>query len=626
MGCASSHAAEVPSEQHLVRPTAEIGLAEALPKNFAWQHKEENANLNRQRTPRELGALKLRLIYERGQIILRIKQGRNLVSSDWNGAADPHVIIEFSGPLDGTDAKKLRRKTRVKPKTLNPIWDEQFHWDCQEQTDLTGLSLRLVVWDKDTITANDFMGSMSIPLALLFDEAAEFDGWFQLFEEDVGAETFAPLGLNWQPSIQSVLDCEGDIPVDQDAEDDSTASLSEAVYFDREESTSSSVPANLAAPSRSERAASPSVGKKGVFTRIESHQRKLILQEARELGAEHIAAGTKRHLTVIYNPVSGNGTAKKIVDHMVTPVFRLAHVEYDVVPTQYAGYAVEYMRELDISTTDGVIIAGGDGLVHEVVTGYCLRPDGGGGIPVGIVPSGTANAMAHDLHPDDSHTTVNVVGRAALAAARGSTRAVDVLKIENEVQDIYALSMFGWGLAGAVALQAAKMRWIPGQKRVRYDMAGFVTLIGHWPVVNEAKMSFLIEDKDPETGAITERWLHKDVQLVNMLITNLSRLGMDHAIYGGVEADDGHFAVVMLDGSLSRKAVINVAIAMKKGKYMGDQKECSSFFVKECKIVPKEGTRTPYVVDGDPHDPLPCHIKNLHKHIQVFALPKSSSK
>ena len=33
--------------------------------------------------------------------------------------------------------------------------------------------------------------------------------------------------------------------------------------------------------------------------------------------------------------------------------------------------------------------------------------------------------------------------------------------------EIYALSCFGWGLAGAVALKADKLRWIPGQKSAR---------------------------------------------------------------------------------------------------------------------------------------------------------------
>lgn len=102
-------------------------------------------------------------------------------------------------------------------------------------------------------------------------------------------------------------------------------------------------------------------------------------------------------------------------------------------------------------------------------------------IPVGITPSGTANAMANTIHRHPSKSSVSLVGRAALAVAKGLTCKVDVIKVERETDDeeklVYALSCFGWGLAGAVALKADKLRWIPGQKKARYDIAGAVSML-----------------------------------------------------------------------------------------------------------------------------------------------------
>ena len=68
--------------------------------------------------------------------------------------------------------------------------------------------------------------------------------------------------------------------------------------------------------------------------------------------------------------------------------------------------------------------------------------------------------------------------------AKGTYRNIDVIECKMEGGDIYALSCFGWGLAGAVALKAAKLRWIPGQKKARYDIAGFVTMlrVGLWGI------------------------------------------------------------------------------------------------------------------------------------------------
>lgn len=64
-------------------------------------------------------------------------------------------------------------------------------------------------------------------------------------------------------------------------------------------------------------------------------------------GAHRTRVGEpKRHLTILYNPVSGDGTAKRIVDKLVTPVLRECKVEYDVIPTQYAGYAKEHLADM----------------------------------------------------------------------------------------------------------------------------------------------------------------------------------------------------------------------------------------------------------------------------------------
>lgn len=50
------------------------------------------------------------------------------------------------------------------------------------------------------------------------------------------------------------------------------------------------------------------------------------------------------------------------------------------------------------------MVAGGDGLVHEVVTGYFAHANQEliQELAIGIVPGGTANAMAHKLHQAES--------------------------------------------------------------------------------------------------------------------------------------------------------------------------------------------------------------------------------
>ena len=42
-----------------------------------------------------------------------------------------------------------------------------------------------------------------------------------------------------------------------------------------------------------------------------------------------------RHIVVIYNPVSGGGASKRLVDHMVAPIFKLARIDFTAIRTEY---------------------------------------------------------------------------------------------------------------------------------------------------------------------------------------------------------------------------------------------------------------------------------------------------
>ncbi len=184
----------------------------------------------------------------------------------------------------------------------------------------------------------------------------------------------------------------------------------------------------------------------------------------------------------------------------------------------------------------------------------------------------------------------------------------------------------GWGLAGAVALKAAKLRWIPGQKNVRYDLAGFVTMVRDWPVIDKARMHFLMDVKHGDTTKL--EWVEEDVSLVNMVVTNLSKLGVDHPITKDMEPDNGRFCVLICDGAATRFDVVNLAVTMKKGKYLEEGRISRTYKVKEVKILPdkKWKSNTPFLVDGDPCEATDIHVINMHQALPVFALPPSEGE
>lgn len=369
-----------------------------------------------------------------------------------------------------------------------------------------------------------------------------------------------------------------------------------------------------------------------------------------------------RHITVIYNPVGGGGKARKLVGHMVVPVLQLCKLKFTIMPTKYRRHAVEIMQNFDMDSTNAVIVCGGDGLVHEVVTGYFLHPkldELKDRIPVGITPCGTANAMANALHTHKVRTQIAIVGRAALAACKGHTKKVDVIKcvqtppiddpekitsgdndtdhdeiearnskrkkkrqtpLLKEREEVYALSCFGWGMAGAVALKADKLRWIPGQKSMRYDIAGFVSLISDWPIADKGILEYREADGSPEGAP----WKSTEISLINLICTNLDKQGKKYPIYPGVLPNDGRVVLSYITSKVGRRRVVKLGLGMKKGKWLGMQKDVRSFSLKEFKIHPIE-FQSPYCIDGDPHDVSDIHVTCLERALSLFYIPPEDS-
>jgi len=100
-----------------------------------------------------------------------------------------------------------------------------------------------------------------------------------------------------------------------------------------------------------------------------------------------------RRVVLIYNPFSGqysNHRGRHIDDALA--VLRGAGIEAEAVATTAPGSASALVQDSISKGCDTVLACGGDGTVHEV-----LQALAGGPIALGVVPLGTANALAADL-------------------------------------------------------------------------------------------------------------------------------------------------------------------------------------------------------------------------------------
>ncbi len=131
-----------------------------------------------------------------------------------------------------------------------------------------------------------------------------------------------------------------------------------------------------------------------------------------------------RRVALIYNPASGQYSSRRAaIVRDALDVLRKAGVEAEALETDAPGSARVLAKAAMRNGYDTIFACGGDGTVHEVL--QCLV---GTPVALGVVPLGTANALAQDLGLGKS--PVHAV-RLLLAAAPTEVRVGRIFYRDN---------------------------------------------------------------------------------------------------------------------------------------------------------------------------------------------------
>jgi diacylglycerol kinase (ATP) len=156
-------------------------------------------------------------------------------------------------------------------------------------------------------------------------------------------------------------------------------------------------------------------------------------------------------ILLVFNPNAGHGHAGKILSQ-VERAFNDHNIEFDLQLTHFPGHGIEMVRNADLNGYDGLVAAGGDGTLFEVINGYFQNP-AQVQIPIGILPIGTGNAFARDLELDNSNWT-----EAIKIIATQKTRKLDVGKFHSNGQVYYYLNILGMGFVADVIKIAKNLK------------------------------------------------------------------------------------------------------------------------------------------------------------------------
>jgi diacylglycerol kinase (ATP) len=148
-----------------------------------------------------------------------------------------------------------------------------------------------------------------------------------------------------------------------------------------------------------------------------------------------------RRAMLLYNPLSGRRQHRRLEDvSEAMEVLRRGGVELTVVPTASARRSAEQAREAASQGYDAVLACGGDGTVHDILQGLV-----GTSAVLGVIPLGTANALAHDLKIPLSPTAA---ARALLTAnqRRIAVGRMQYTTFDGHVQASYFIAAAGIGV------------------------------------------------------------------------------------------------------------------------------------------------------------------------------------
>jgi diacylglycerol kinase family enzyme len=101
-----------------------------------------------------------------------------------------------------------------------------------------------------------------------------------------------------------------------------------------------------------------------------------------------------RTAALIYNPVSGRQDERRRAQvEAAAAVLQQGGVRATIVPSKGPRQAGEQARQLVGEGCGAIFACGGDGTVHDILQGLVFS-----NAALGVIPMGTANALAHDLH------------------------------------------------------------------------------------------------------------------------------------------------------------------------------------------------------------------------------------
>jgi len=265
-------------------------------------------------------------------------------------------------------------------------------------------------------------------------------------------------------------------------------------------------------------------------------------------------------------------------------------IQADIKLTTHPGHGSELVAGTDLTAYDGVVAAGGDGTMFEVLNGL-YQHQKLNRVPLGLLPVGTGNAFARDLdlQPFDWSAAIDIL-------LKGRTRLVDVGHVKCTDVEYHFLNVTHMGFSVDAGRTAKNLKFIGN---AAYTIA---TL---WQALRLKSYPLVIELDG------------KEIRQENIFttISNTQYTGTHFLIAPGAVIDDG-----LLDVTLLRKLPRHRLLRLFPTIYHGGHVEHAEITVhKASQITIHSPTGMLMAPDGEFRGRTPARITCLHQDLSIFA-------
>lgn len=286
---------------------------------------------------------------------------------------------------------------------------------------------------------------------------------------------------------------------------------------------------------------------------------------------------------LFYNPVSGHAAFKNKLDWIVE-AFQRRGILVVFYRTRREGNEafIPFVREVN---PDGLLVAGGDGTVHEIVN---LMMKGNLDLPLGIIGSGTSNDFA-------TYLGVNTDLEAYLdTIAAGRTRRVDLGLMDGT----YFINVASGGAMACIAHEVnARIKNSLGKMAYYLKGIGELPKFRYFPLKIEAD------------------GVHYELETFLFVIINSPVVGSMKNVANGVAVDDGKLDLLSI-GKCSIPKLMSITADLIAGKPVSEREDVLHVQAKHFHI--ESGIPVESDIDGECGPMLPLTIETVPRAVAIY--------